>query len=74
MSKLIEFLNVDEIGSNYSKDSFDPHGFPAELYYDQIRKPSSPFTASLKFTLIYFRSENSRDGTGKTSRNRFNNS
>ncbi|KAJ3053168.1 SAP30-binding protein [Rhizophlyctis rosea] len=38
MSKMIEFLDVDEIGSNYSKESFDPHGFPPELYYDQILK------------------------------------
>ncbi|KAI8807828.1 HCNGP-like protein-domain-containing protein [Cladochytrium replicatum] len=36
MSKQIEFLGLDEYGSNYPKDIFDPHGFPADAYYDRI--------------------------------------
>ncbi|KAI8824457.1 HCNGP-like protein-domain-containing protein [Fimicolochytrium jonesii] len=36
MSKLIEYLDLDELGSNYPKDIFDPHSFPKEAFFDQI--------------------------------------
>ncbi|KAK4512909.1 uncharacterized protein ATC70_003619 [Mucor velutinosus] len=35
-TKLVEFTEVDEIGSNFEKQEFDPHGFPAEMYIDGI--------------------------------------
>lgn len=35
-TKLVEFTEVDEIGSNFEKKDFDPHGFPAEMYIDGI--------------------------------------
>ncbi|KAJ3038814.1 hypothetical protein HDV00_000302 [Rhizophlyctis rosea] len=38
MSKLIEYLDLDEIGSNYPREMFDPHGFPENMYYEQIVK------------------------------------
>ncbi|KAI9199292.1 HCNGP-like protein-domain-containing protein [Polychytrium aggregatum] len=36
MSKLIEYLDLDEYGSNYPKDMYDPHGFPPETYHDEL--------------------------------------
>lgn len=35
-AKLVEFAEVDEIGSNFDKKDFDPHGFPKEMYIDGI--------------------------------------
>ncbi|KAL9546877.1 hypothetical protein MBANPS3_006440 [Mucor bainieri] len=35
-TKLVEFTEVDEIGSNFDKQDFDPHGFPADMYIDGI--------------------------------------
>ncbi|KAI9486058.1 MAG: HCNGP-like protein-domain-containing protein [Benjaminiella poitrasii] len=35
-AKLVEFTEVDEIGSNFDKAEFDPHGFPKEMYIDGI--------------------------------------
>ncbi|KAI8641176.1 HCNGP-like protein-domain-containing protein [Parasitella parasitica] len=35
-TKLVEFTEVDEIGSNFDKKEFDPHGFPPEMYIDGI--------------------------------------
>jgi hypothetical protein len=35
-TKLVEFAEVDEIGSNFDKKDFDPHGFPKEMYIDGI--------------------------------------
>ncbi|CEP11317.1 hypothetical protein [Parasitella parasitica] len=35
-TKLVEFSEVDEIGSNFDKKEFDPHGFPSEMYIDGI--------------------------------------
>ncbi|KAI8879482.1 HCNGP-domain-containing protein [Backusella circina FSU 941] len=35
-TKLVEFTEVDEFGSNFEKEDFDPYGFPKELYIDGI--------------------------------------
>lgn len=35
-TKLVEFTEVEEFGSNFDKADFDPHGFPKELYLDEI--------------------------------------
>ncbi|OAC99695.1 hypothetical protein MUCCIDRAFT_113129 [Mucor lusitanicus CBS 277.49] len=35
-TKLVEFTEVDEIGSNFDQQEFDPHGFPADMYIDGI--------------------------------------
>ncbi|KAI9496253.1 HCNGP-like protein-domain-containing protein [Zychaea mexicana] len=35
-AKLVEFIDLDETGSNFPKDDFDPHGFPQEAYIDGI--------------------------------------
>lgn len=32
----MEFAEVDEFGSNFSKDDFDPHGFSKDMYIDGI--------------------------------------
>jgi hypothetical protein len=38
LEKLILFVEIDEIGSNYPKELFDPHGFDSSDYYDQIAR------------------------------------
>ncbi|KAI8910502.1 HCNGP-like protein-domain-containing protein [Entophlyctis helioformis] len=38
MSKLIEYLQLDEAGSNFPKATFDPAGLPAEAFYDELAK------------------------------------
>lgn len=35
-ARLVEFTEVDEYGSNFDKEDFDPYGFPKELYIDGI--------------------------------------
>lgn len=35
-TKLVEFAEVDEIGSNFDQKDFDPHGFPKDMYIDGI--------------------------------------
>lgn len=34
--KLIEKFDVDEIGSNFNRTVFDPHGFTKDCFYDFI--------------------------------------
>lgn len=34
--KLIEMLGIDQIGSNFSRSVFDPHGFKSGDYYDKL--------------------------------------
>ncbi|KAJ3021406.1 hypothetical protein HKX48_008636 [Thoreauomyces humboldtii] len=36
MSKLIEYLGLDELGSNFPKEMFDPKGFPKDAYFEKI--------------------------------------
>lgn len=35
-TRLVEFTEVEEFGSNFDKVDFDPYGFPKELYLDEI--------------------------------------
>ncbi|CAO3626241.1 unnamed protein product [Cunninghamella blakesleeana] len=35
-AKLVEFVDIDELGSNFPKDQFDPKGFPSSSYIDGI--------------------------------------
>jgi hypothetical protein len=36
MNKLIEFLELDEYGSNYPKEEYDPRGFPPESFLEEL--------------------------------------
>ncbi|XP_058949079.2 SAP30-binding protein isoform X2 [Pocillopora verrucosa] len=36
--KLLQFLNIDETGSNYPKSLFDPTCWPEESYYESLSK------------------------------------
>ena len=38
MKKMIDFLDLDEIGSNHHPSVFDPHGFPKESYEGELGK------------------------------------
>ncbi|KAI7894218.1 HCNGP-like protein-domain-containing protein [Mucor mucedo] len=35
-ARLVDFVEVDEFGSNFDKNDFDPNGFSKELYIDGI--------------------------------------
>ncbi|CAG8440477.1 10952_t:CDS:2 [Acaulospora colombiana] len=35
-NKLVEFVELDEIGSNFDRAIFDPYGFPPEAFADQL--------------------------------------
>ncbi|NWH76376.1 S30BP protein, partial [Piaya cayana] len=36
--KLIQFCSIDELGTNYPKDMFDPHGWSEDSYYEAVGK------------------------------------
>ncbi|TRY64976.1 hypothetical protein DNTS_024647 [Danionella cerebrum] len=36
--KLIQFCGIDELGTNYPKDMFDPHGWTEDSYYESLAK------------------------------------
>uniref|UniRef100_A0A8C7DI31 SAP30 binding protein n=1 Tax=Oncorhynchus kisutch TaxID=8019 RepID=A0A8C7DI31_ONCKI len=36
--KLIQFCSIDELGTNYPKDMFDPHCWPEDSYYEALAK------------------------------------
>ncbi|XP_059180671.1 SAP30-binding protein isoform X4 [Centropristis striata] len=36
--KLIQFCSIDELGTNYPKDMFDPHGWSEDSYYESLAK------------------------------------
>lgn len=36
--KLIQYCSIDELGTNYPKDMFDPHGWSEDSYYEALGK------------------------------------
>ncbi|KAJ3163118.1 SAP30-binding protein [Geranomyces michiganensis] len=46
-SKMIEYLGLDERGSNFSKEIYNPTGFPPEAYYDKIAERQRAATAGV---------------------------
>ncbi|KAI9318634.1 hypothetical protein BX666DRAFT_1876822 [Dichotomocladium elegans] len=42
-AKLVEFIELDEIGSNFDKSEFDPHGFPPDATIDGILEAQRKF-------------------------------
>ncbi|XP_028990963.1 SAP30-binding protein isoform X3 [Betta splendens] len=36
--KLIQYCSIDELGTNYPKDMFDPHGWTEDSYYEALAK------------------------------------
>ena len=37
--KLVQFLGLDEFGTNYPKERFDPHEWMEESHYDHLGRP-----------------------------------
>ena len=35
-AQVVQFFQIDPIASCFPKHGFDPHGFPAEDYYERI--------------------------------------
>ncbi|MBV95882.1 SAP30-binding protein, partial [Eschrichtius robustus] len=49
--KLIQFCAIDELGTNYPKDMFDPHGWSEDSYYEALGPmPDGP--ATLPFRIL----------------------
>lgn len=53
--KLIQFCHIDELGTNYPKDMFDPHGWSEDSYYEALGKWFYYLlkTAWLKLTAVF---------------------
>lgn len=72
-AKLVEFIDLDEIGSNFDKETFDPHGFPKESYIDGLLEAQRQYAeekaaAQQNRTNISFVSSTSTGGvSGATS-------
>ncbi len=45
--KLIQFCGIDELGTNYPKDMFDPHGWSEDSYYEALGEPLYFFFTAL---------------------------
>uniref|UniRef100_A0A671PAI7 SAP30 binding protein n=1 Tax=Sinocyclocheilus anshuiensis TaxID=1608454 RepID=A0A671PAI7_9TELE len=50
--KLIQFCGIDELGTNYPKDMFDPHGWSEDSYYEALGKFSSKLCLTFKLIWI----------------------
>ncbi|KAI7864531.1 HCNGP-like protein-domain-containing protein [Spinellus fusiger] len=66
-AKLVEFVDLDELGSNFPKDEYDRHGFPKDAYIDGILRIQAQLSeekalAQSSRTTISF--VNSTTGTG----------
>lgn len=46
--KLIQFCSIDELGTNYPKDMFDPHGWSEDSYYEALAKAQKTEMDKLK--------------------------
>ncbi|NXM10370.1 S30BP protein, partial [Ploceus nigricollis] len=46
--KLIQFCSIDEIGTNYPKDMFDPHSWSEDSYYEALAKAQETEMDKLK--------------------------
>ncbi|XP_041252680.1 SAP30-binding protein-like [Onychostruthus taczanowskii] len=46
--KLIQFCSIDEIGTNYPKDMFDPHSWSEDSYYEALAKAQKTEMDKLK--------------------------
>lgn len=42
----MEHFELDQYATNFPKDMFDPHGFPAFAFYDKLCEPCLPCPAS----------------------------
>ncbi|NWH38727.1 S30BP protein, partial [Chloropsis hardwickii] len=46
--KLVQFCSIDEIGTNYPKDMFDPHSWSEDSYYEALAKAQKTEMDKLK--------------------------
>uniref|UniRef100_A0A8C9P7M4 SAP30 binding protein n=1 Tax=Spermophilus dauricus TaxID=99837 RepID=A0A8C9P7M4_SPEDA len=47
--KLIQFCAIDELGTNYPKDMFDPHGWSEDSYYEALGNLLSIYPPLIEF-------------------------
>ncbi|NWT21100.1 S30BP protein, partial [Vireo altiloquus] len=52
--KLIQFCSIDEIGTNYPKDMFDPHSWSEDSYYEALAKAQKIEKAKRERTKIEY--------------------
>lgn len=67
MSKLIEYVGLDQTGTNFDRSVFDPKGFPLNAYYDALCNCVIPCLCLDNRQLE--RNPKTRDPTGKLSQN-----
>uniref|UniRef100_A0A4X2LCP4 SAP30 binding protein n=1 Tax=Vombatus ursinus TaxID=29139 RepID=A0A4X2LCP4_VOMUR len=46
--KLIQYCSIDELGTNYPQDMFDPHGWSEDSYYEALAKAQKTEMDKLK--------------------------
>ncbi|KAL4648064.1 SAP30-binding protein isoform X1 [Arapaima gigas] len=47
--KLIQYCGIDELGTNYPKDMFDPHGWSEDSYYEALGTALIVIIVSIEF-------------------------
>ncbi|NXS03084.1 S30BP protein, partial [Oxylabes madagascariensis] len=50
--KLIQFCSIDELGTNYPKDMFDPHGWSEDSYYEALGNSRKLCILTLHFLIF----------------------
>lgn len=53
LAKVVAYNEIDEIGSCFAKDVFDPHGLPEEDFYDNLGEQALPVIASSTFCMTW---------------------
>ncbi|NXS86643.1 S30BP protein, partial [Erpornis zantholeuca] len=65
--KLIQFCSIDEIGTNYPKDVFDPHSWSEDSYYEALAKAQKIKKAKRERTKIEFVTATKKGTTRSTA-------
>ena len=50
LSKVVDYFDIDEMGSNFPKDKFDPKAYPDEAFYEKQKWAASPTTTTTTTT------------------------
>ncbi|KAJ3117700.1 hypothetical protein HK098_006130 [Nowakowskiella sp. JEL0407] len=65
LEKLRDFLDLDEYGSNYERNVWDPDGFLPEMFFDELVKAQQAALNTVPST--NFTAQNAYNGSGSSS-------